>query len=272
MDNLLQQGVAAVKAGDRERAYSLLTRAVQDPQLAEQAWLWLSAVVGEDAERLYCLENSLHANPNNVAALRGAEQLRQKGIFPAVPIGPGAPAAARPTVQAAAPARAAAPPQAPQRLAPAAQVFAPAQAQPGGLMPPERNAAGTTLAAQPGGLMPPERNAEEMNALVKYTLQELAHKTPRMVIQKNLLAQGLSAEAADRLLKRTGAALHKVRRDKARKRMMRGFWWMLGGVAVTILTMIFARQLGGTYVLWYGAILVGIIDLAAGFFSWLANG
>ncbi len=34
------------------------------------------------------------------------------------------------------------------------------QAQPGGLMPPERHADGTKPSAQPGGLMPPERHAD----------------------------------------------------------------------------------------------------------------
>jgi hypothetical protein len=53
MENTLQQGIAAVKAGDKSRAFDLLTRATQDPSTSEQAWLWLSGVVDQDSERLF---------------------------------------------------------------------------------------------------------------------------------------------------------------------------------------------------------------------------
>jgi len=234
MDSLLQQGVTAVKAGDRERAYGLLTRAVQDPAMAEQAWLWMSAVVGQDAERLYCLENALHANPGNERARQAADLLRQKGVFPAVPTGP-APAAPLPQA-------------------------APAPAASGNISP-------TPLAAA----HPAAAQAQDMNGLVKYTAQELARKTPRVLIQKNLVAQGLSAAAAASIVQQTEAAFKNARRARGKKRMLRGMWWTLGGLAVTILTALFAAQLGGFSIVWYGAILVGLFELVTGFFTWLGN-
>src|SRR5512139_3220023 len=88
MDNLLQQGIAAAKAGDREKAYQILTRATQDGALAEQAWLWLSSVLEQDSERLFCLDNVLRINPNNEPAKRGSAFLRQKGVFPSTPMPP----------------------------------------------------------------------------------------------------------------------------------------------------------------------------------------
>ena len=88
MDNYLQEGIAAAKAGDKSRAFDLLTRASEIPATSEQAWLWLSSVVQDDSERLYCLNYVLRINPANTAAKRGADILRQKGIFPAIPIYP----------------------------------------------------------------------------------------------------------------------------------------------------------------------------------------
>lgn len=88
MDNLLQQGIAAAKAGENGRAFQILTRATQDRALAEQAWLWLSGVVEHDSERLFCLDNVLRINPDNEPARRGSMVLRQKGVFPSTPMPP----------------------------------------------------------------------------------------------------------------------------------------------------------------------------------------
>ena len=88
MENYLEQGIVAAKSGDKLRAFDLLTRASQASATSEQAWLWLSSVVNDDSERLFCLDNVLRANINNAVAQRAAAMLRQKGIFPAVPIYP----------------------------------------------------------------------------------------------------------------------------------------------------------------------------------------
>jgi Tfp pilus assembly protein PilF len=52
-EQLVAQGIAAYKSGDTAQARSLLIEALQfDPNL-EAAWLWLSGVVADDAERRY---------------------------------------------------------------------------------------------------------------------------------------------------------------------------------------------------------------------------
>src|SRR5262249_46238859 len=88
MENLLQQGISAAKAGDKPGGFQLLKRVTEDSTMAEQAWLWLSAVVDIDAERLFCLDNALRINPNNGTAQSKATELRQKGIFPSAPTQP----------------------------------------------------------------------------------------------------------------------------------------------------------------------------------------
>lgn len=68
---LTAQGIAALKAGDKLLAYRLLTQSLGINLRNELAWLWLSGVVGDDAERKYCLEQVLEINPGNEAARRG---------------------------------------------------------------------------------------------------------------------------------------------------------------------------------------------------------
>ncbi|MFQ5401390.1 MAG: hypothetical protein ACE5E7_17550 [Anaerolineae bacterium] len=74
----LQAGIAAVKAGERDKARALLTQLLQIDERNEQAWLWLSGVVNTDDERRQCLENVLAINPDNEPARRGLTRLGVK--------------------------------------------------------------------------------------------------------------------------------------------------------------------------------------------------
>ncbi len=77
----LQEGIGAVKAGDTERARTLLLQVVQEEPGNEQAWLWFSSVVETGAERRLCLENvlglteNLGESPARAAAQRGLAKL-----------------------------------------------------------------------------------------------------------------------------------------------------------------------------------------------------
>ena len=77
-DDLLQEGIAALKAGHKTVARNLLTQVVQQDDRNEMAWLWLSGAVDTDEDRRACLENVLAINPNNGIARRGLEQLIAK--------------------------------------------------------------------------------------------------------------------------------------------------------------------------------------------------
>jgi len=77
IDDLLQQGIAVFKTGQKTEARDLLLQVVEQDERNEMAWLWLSGAVDTDAERLTCLENVLAINPNNGMAKRGVETLRK---------------------------------------------------------------------------------------------------------------------------------------------------------------------------------------------------
>jgi hypothetical protein len=76
-DRLFHEGQEAARQGDTEAARTLLTQVVErDPQ-NEQAWMWLSGVVGPDEQQI-CLENVLVINPDNAKARRGLDYLQSK--------------------------------------------------------------------------------------------------------------------------------------------------------------------------------------------------
>ena len=71
MSELLRQGIAAARAGNRAEARALLTRVIEGDERNEQAWLWLSGVVDDPNDIRTCLHNVLELNPNNTQARQG---------------------------------------------------------------------------------------------------------------------------------------------------------------------------------------------------------
>lgn len=72
---LTDQGIAALKAGDKDRAFEFLVQALHNDQHNERAWLWLSGTVSDMAQRRYCLEWVLAINPQNAMAQKGLSSL-----------------------------------------------------------------------------------------------------------------------------------------------------------------------------------------------------
>jgi tetratricopeptide (TPR) repeat protein len=75
---LLQQGIAASKAGQRQEACQILQKVIELNPGSESAWLWLSGVVDDLQERRHCLEQVLRINPNNAHAPAGLAWIEQK--------------------------------------------------------------------------------------------------------------------------------------------------------------------------------------------------
>ncbi|RMF35800.1 MAG: hypothetical protein D6759_04375 [Chloroflexi bacterium] len=78
LEELLRLGIAAAKNGQKEEAQEYLFTLLRADWYHEQGWLWLSAVVDTDEERLECLQQVLVINPDNQAAQRGVELLQAK--------------------------------------------------------------------------------------------------------------------------------------------------------------------------------------------------
>jgi tetratricopeptide (TPR) repeat protein len=70
-DTMLLEAIDALRQGDRTRARDLLTRLLKVDQKNADYWVWLSAAVETQKERLYCLQMAIQADPENAAAKRG---------------------------------------------------------------------------------------------------------------------------------------------------------------------------------------------------------
>ncbi|MFB0534565.1 MAG: tetratricopeptide repeat protein [Anaerolineae bacterium] len=78
MNDLLHEGIAAAKAGQRDRARELLMHVVEQDEENALAWLWLSGVVDSLDDREICLENVLALDPDNDVARKGLAFVRKQ--------------------------------------------------------------------------------------------------------------------------------------------------------------------------------------------------
>jgi hypothetical protein len=69
--DLTKQGIAAHTANDKPRATALFRQAIELDSTYEMAWLWLSSVLDNQAEKRFCLEQALVINPQSAGAERG---------------------------------------------------------------------------------------------------------------------------------------------------------------------------------------------------------
>src|SRR5262245_50179489 len=109
MIDLLQQGIAAARAGKRDEARALLMQVVEADERNEQAWLWLAGVVDTPEDIRTCLQNVLDLNPANQQAQQGLAWVEKRYGLAALP----------PNLQSP-------PPAPPEREAPIAQALPPA--------------------------------------------------------------------------------------------------------------------------------------------------
>jgi hypothetical protein len=181
--------------------------------------------------------------------------LRQKGVFPAVPVYPE-----------------------PKRPAPELEFSSAPQASP---KLPQQNFASPAPSArelesisasipQPGHAF--EANKQDRSGLIQYAAMELANKRPRQEVEKALVSQGASPKEAKAIVTNVQDAIKQSRREKHKKRMIRGLIWTVLGAIITCGTYVFANELGGNFLLCWGAILFGIIDFVIGLVGWLTSG
>jgi len=68
MDNFLQQGITAFRAGKKDDARKLFIAAVKQNPNDENSWGWMYSVANNDKERTECLKQMLRINPMNEKA------------------------------------------------------------------------------------------------------------------------------------------------------------------------------------------------------------
>lgn len=84
VQRLRNEGITALREGDKPRARTLLAQALKINPRDAQSWLWLSGAVDTPVEQRFCLERLLELCPKHPAALEGLAQLDQTPGRPAV--------------------------------------------------------------------------------------------------------------------------------------------------------------------------------------------
>jgi hypothetical protein len=282
--DILQQGIAAARGGDKAAAFRLLYQAAQDRSTAEQAWLWLSGVVDQDEQRLFCLDNVLRINPQNEPARRGAGMLRQKGIFPAPISGPfGAPSAPAPVPQSAfsdagltwqsmsSPPAVTASPQITAQPSAIPQSPAPRPVQPEAQRPVAVTPAIQVPAPAPAG------QVQVSAQMAEYIAKELNAGRSPQAVAKSLVDIGIPPEKAaamigqtQELMGRAKKVQNKAKGAEGRNQMIGGLILAVIGICATMISYNLANP-GGKYTVWGGAIIIGVINIIIGFIRWIAG-
>jgi tetratricopeptide (TPR) repeat protein len=217
MSDLLQQGIAAARAGKREEARGLLMQVVEADERNEQAWLWLAGVVEDPADMRTCLQNVLNLNPASQQARQGLAWIESRYGPPAPPPAPASDPSPPPAERAAAvPAPAAAPSLDPTDTRPsdtgpattlAAEVAAAAHAT-------APSAARSTAPVEPIAVSPPE------------------HPCPYCGAPTMLKQQACTQCRGDLMIR----AAPPDKRSLALTVL--GFLWGIGGVLVLLMTLL----------------------------------
>src|SRR5258708_12948947 len=71
LETMHQDAVNGVRDGDKTRAKAILTRLLQADQNNALYWVWMSATVDNNKERIYCLQTAFKLDPENSSAKRG---------------------------------------------------------------------------------------------------------------------------------------------------------------------------------------------------------
>ncbi len=79
VQQLIQQGVEAARAGNKAQARELFQQATDTDMNNERAWLWLATVTDDPQEKRIHIENVLHINPDNDRAQQMLLQLDSAG-------------------------------------------------------------------------------------------------------------------------------------------------------------------------------------------------
>lgn len=78
IDELIQQGITQAKAGNKTEARKIFTQVVKQEPTTASAWWYLSQVVKNREQAIYCLEKVLQFQPENLKAAELLQKLKNQ--------------------------------------------------------------------------------------------------------------------------------------------------------------------------------------------------
>lgn len=109
-----------------------------------------------------------------------------------------------------------------------------------------------------------DNNQQKLKQAFDYAINQIVHerKHPNDVISE-LVIEGLAIEDAQKIVHRIMQEVYKSKKQKSNKDILHGALWCLGGLLITWITYDNASN-GGHYVIMWGAILFGAVQLFKG--------
>jgi NADH pyrophosphatase NudC (nudix superfamily) len=80
MDDFIRQASSALRAGNKDEARVILTRAIKEDSNNEHAWEWMYNAANSDKERIDCLSQIVRINPQNEKATQQLNILRSAPV------------------------------------------------------------------------------------------------------------------------------------------------------------------------------------------------
>ena len=239
MSDLVERGIAAVRSGDKLTARGLLVRAVQADPSDVDAWIWLSAAVNTDEERLACLTKVLAIHPGHDAAQRGAAALRLKGV--------GLPSSAEGAGTAA----------------------GPDGARSGAVAEPASSLGRASLDHSRTFTQLEPRKRHALRGFSRLAKKQLEDGKKRREVIDGMVARGFPRAAVEELVDEIARPLHRRNLKRYRTQVLRGALILSGAVIATLVLSLVQFDVTAVYFVLFGVIVFGVIGAVAGLVGWL---
>lgn len=105
-----------------------------------------------------------------------------------------------------------------------------------------------------------QEEQEVVNHIYNYTADLILQGTHKVIVIADLKEKGLSDADANLVYDNTMQMIRHEKRKHAKKGLLYGALWLIGGLVVTIVSYQLASN-GGTYVVTWGAMIYGLIKI-----------
>jgi hypothetical protein len=119
--------------------------------------------------------------------------------------------------------------------------------------------------------LPALTQAEQLQQSYLFAMNQLKSKTPPEQVEAQLITSGVTAPTSHALVGTLQATRRQADRAAGKRTLLLGGLWTVGGLAITLLGQAVANERGGSYLILWGAVIIGALQFLAGLRQYLAN-
>ena len=120
-------------------------------------------------------------------------------------------------------------------------------------------------------IAPALTQAEQLQQAYFSAMNQLKSKTPPDRVEAQLIASGVTAPTSHALVGTLQATRRQADWAAGKRAMMLGGLWTVGGLAITLLGQSQANERGGSYLILWGAVIIGALQFLGGLRQFTAN-